>query len=128
MRHPTARNQIGKEVSEAAIHSAGFAMTATAGDWVTSHAEALFDPGQSFGGGTNTSLERNQLHMRKAWLLFGDLDRSPFHASIGKMVVPFGLTDTFNPFSASSAWHAFGGIAGLVESRGEQTCKCQRRI
>ncbi len=115
MRHPTAKNQIGKEVSEAAVHSARLAMTATAGDRVIGHAEALFDPGQSFGSGTNTSLERNQLQMRKAWLLFGDLDRSPFHASIGKMAVPFGLTDTFNPFSASSAWHAFGGIANGVK-------------
>ena len=27
------------------------------------------------------------------------------------MAVPFGLTDTVNPFSASSVWHAFGGLA-----------------
>ncbi|MDE2639338.1 MAG: hypothetical protein OXI03_02015, partial [Chloroflexota bacterium] len=88
MRHPTAKNQIGKEVSETAAQSARLAMTATAGDRVTGHAEALFDPGQSFGSGTNMLLERNQLQMRKAWLLFGDLDRSPFHASIRQLAPP----------------------------------------
>ena len=58
MRHPTASNQVGKEVSEAAIHSAQLGFTAMFGDWVAGHAEMLFDPEQSFGEGTNTDLER----------------------------------------------------------------------
>ena len=71
----------------------------------------LFDPEQSFGAGTNTDLERNQVQVRRAYALFGDLDRAPFFASLGKMAVPFGLTDTVNPFTASTVWHAFGGLA-----------------
>jgi len=74
----------------------------------------LFDPEQSFGDGTNTDIDRNQLQVRRAYALFGDLDRSPFHASLGKMAVPFGLTDTVNPFSASTVWHVFGGLANGV--------------
>ena len=27
------------------------------------------------------------------------------------MAVPFGLTDTVNPFTASTVWHAFGALA-----------------
>ena len=27
------------------------------------------------------------------------------------MAVPFGLTDTVNPFTASTVWHAFGAMA-----------------
>ena len=111
MRHPTARNQIGKTVSEAAIHSVQLGITATLGDWVAGHAQALFDPEQSFGDGTNTSIDRNQVQMRQAWVVFGDLDRSPLYASLGKMAVPFGLTDTVSPFSASTVWHAYGGLA-----------------
>ena len=34
MRHPTARNQVGKTVSEAAIHSVQLGVTATLGDWI----------------------------------------------------------------------------------------------
>ena len=49
--------------------------------------------------------------MRRAYALFGNLDRSPFYVSLGKMAVPFGLTDTVNPFTASTVWHAFGAMA-----------------
>lgn len=27
------------------------------------------------------------------------------------MAIPFGLTDTVNPFTASTVWHTFGGLA-----------------
>ena len=111
MRHPTAANQVGDTVSEAAIHSAQLGLTGSVRAWLTGHAEMLFDPEQSFGAGTNTDLERNQVQVRRAWVLFGDLDRSPFHASLGKMDVPFGLTDTVSPFTASTVWHAFGALA-----------------
>lgn len=111
MRHPTASNQVGKLVSEATIHSAQLGFTATLGDWVTGHAVMLFDPEQSFGEGTNTDIKRNQVQVRQAYVLFGNTDRSPLFASLGKMEVPFGLTDTVNPFTASTVWHAFGGLA-----------------
>ena len=52
--------------------------------------------------------------MRRAYALFGNLDRSPVYASLGKMDVPFGLTDTVNPFTASTVWHAFGALANGV--------------
>ena len=35
MRHPTASNQVGKEVSEATIHSAHFGFTAMLGYWLS---------------------------------------------------------------------------------------------
>lgn len=111
MRHPTASNQVGDEVSEAAIHSAQLGFTALLGDWFTGHAQVLYSPEQSFGSGTNTSLERNQLQVRRAYVLIGNLDRFPVYASLGKMAVPFGLTDTVNPFTASAVWHAFGALA-----------------
>ena len=111
MRHPTASNQVGKEVSEAAIHSAQLGFTAALGNWIVGHAAMLFDPEQSFGAGINADLERNQVQVRRAYVLFGDLARAPLFASLGKMAVPFGLTDTVNPFTAPTVWHAFGGLA-----------------
>ncbi len=114
MRHPTASNQVGKTVSEAAIHSVQLGVTATLGDWITAHSVLLYDPEQSFGTGTNTDIQRNQVQVRRAYVLLGDLDRTPFRVSVGKMAVPFGLTDTVNPFTASTVWHAFGGLANGV--------------
>jgi hypothetical protein len=111
MRHPTSTNQRTTEVSEAVIHSAQLSVLANLNDWSTGYMELLYDPEQSFGAGTNTALARNQIQLRQGYVLFGDLKTSPFYASIGKMATPFGLTDTVNPFSASTVWHAFGQLA-----------------
>ena len=114
MRHPTATNQAGKTVSEAVVHSVQLGLTGTLNDWTTANVEILYDPEQSFGSGTNTALTRNQLQVRRAYVLLGNLDRSPYYVSLGKMAIPFGLTDTVNPFTASTVWHAFGGLANGI--------------
>lgn len=111
MRHPTENNQRTRTASEAIVHSAQLSLTGNIGGGFTGHMQALYNPTQSFGDGTITSLERNQVEMREAYILFGNLNYSPFYSSIGKMVTPFGLTDTPNPFTASTVWHAFGGLA-----------------
>ncbi|GIX29988.1 MAG: hypothetical protein KatS3mg124_0460 [Porticoccaceae bacterium] len=111
MRHPTAANQRTRHVSEAVLHSAQLGLAAALGDWLTGYAEFLYHPGQSFGAGTLTSIERNQVELRRGWVLWGDLERFPVYGLIGKVEIPFALTDTVNPFTASTVWHAFGGLA-----------------
>ena len=110
MRHPTANNQIGKDVSEAVIHSFQLSFTATINRWITSYAELLYNPEQSFGSGTITNLNRNQIQLRKAFVVFGNLNKSPFYGAVGKMDAPFGQMGTVNPFTNSTMWHAFGGL------------------
>ncbi|MCP5142069.1 MAG: hypothetical protein H6980_06945 [Gammaproteobacteria bacterium] len=111
MRHPTASNQRTTEASEAVIHSAQLAVTATMGDWITGYMEMLYNPTQSFGTGTLTDVNRNQVEVRKGYVILGNLDESPYYAQIGKMDTPFGLMDTVNPFTSNTVWHAFGGLA-----------------
>ena len=110
MRHPTSNNQIGKDVSEAVIHSFQVSLTGTVNSWITAHAELLYSPEQSFGAGTITALSRNQLQLRKGFVLLGDLNKFPLYAAIGKMDAPFGQTGSVNPFTNSTLWHAFGGL------------------
>ncbi len=110
MRHPTPNNQIGTEVSEAVIHSAQLSLTGTVNNWLAAYMEILYNPEQSFGGGTITSLGRNQLQLRKGFIVFGDLNDFPVYGAIGKMDAPFGQTGSVNPFSNSTMWHAFGGL------------------
>ena len=110
MRHPTANNQIGKSVSEAVLHSFQVGSTAILNRWLTAYTEILYNPQQSFGRGTITALERNQLQLRRGFVVVGDLNRSPWYVSLGKMDAPFGLTGSVNPFTNSSMWHAFGGL------------------
>lgn len=110
MRQPGA-NHIGKSVSEAAIHSAQLHVTASVNPWLTGYVELLYDPQQSFGAGTITALSRNQIQLRRGYVLVGDLKRSPVYGMIGKMDTPFGQTDTVNPFSLSTDGHTFAGLA-----------------
>ncbi len=111
MRHPTPSNQIGKSASEAVVHSANLSVTANVTEDITAYLELLYDPEQSFGAGTITALGRNQLQARKAYVMWGNLDKSPVYASLGKMDIPFGLNDTVSPFTNSTNWHAFAGLA-----------------
>lgn len=111
MRHPTATNQIGKEVSEATLHSFQLSFTGIVNNWITLCSDILYNPQQSFGGGSNTSLNRNQIQLRKAAIVFGDLNTFPVYFAIGKMDTPFSRTGSVNPFSNSTTWHAFGGLA-----------------
>ena len=116
MRHPTSNNQIGETVSEAVVHSAQLATTARLTDDITTYVEFLYNPQQSFGSGTITDLNRNQVQVRKAFVLWGNLDERPIYAALGKMDTPFGLQNTVSPFTNSTSWHAFAGLAygGMV--------------
>ncbi|MCB0624935.1 MAG: hypothetical protein KDC43_13730 [Saprospiraceae bacterium] len=110
MRHPTASNQIGDQVSEAVLHSAQLSLTAPITSWLAAYMEVLYDPEQSFGAGTITALGRNQLQLRKGYILLGDLNKFPIYLALGKMDAPFGQTNSVSPFTSSTMWHAFGGL------------------
>ena len=110
-RHPTSGNQVGKHVSEAVIHSAALAATARLTDDFTGFLELLYDPEQSFGTGTLTDINRNQIQLRRGWVMWGNLDKRPVYALIGKMDIPFGFNDTVSPFTPSTNYHAFAGLA-----------------
>lgn len=81
MRHPTESNQRTKEVSEAVIHSAQVGVTANLGDWVSGYIEMLYNPEQSFGSGTIVDIDRNQVEVRRGYVVIGNLNESPYYAS-----------------------------------------------
>ena len=110
MRHPTSANQIGTEASEAVIHSFQFSLYGAINSWIATFAEVLYNPEQSFGAGTITSIDRNQLQLYRGFVLLGNLDKFPLYGAIGKMDAPFGLMNSVNPFTNSTMWHAFSGL------------------
>jgi hypothetical protein len=110
MRHPTSSNQIGDVVTEAVIHSFQVSLTGNVTPWLSSHAEILYNPEQSFGTGIITDLARNQLQLRKGFVVIGDLRKFPLYGAIGKMDSPFGQMGAVSPFTNSTMWHAFGGL------------------
>lgn len=110
MRHPGA-NHVGKTVSELVLHSTQLQLTANIAPWISAYAEVLYDPQQSFGAGSITALARNQLQVRRGYMLVGDLSKFPVYAMLGKLDSPFGQTDTVNPFTLSTDWHSFSGLS-----------------
>ena len=102
------------------VHWPGYANLGLNLPNVTGYAELLYDPEQSFGQGTITALARNQIQLRRGWVMFGNLDQLPVYALVGKMDTPFGLNDTVNPFTNSTNWHAFAGLA----YGGQVGCMC----
>ena len=111
MRHPTQANQTGAHSSEATIHAAQIQATIAFAPSLSGYVEMIYNPEQSFGAGTLTDINRNQVEVRKAFLLYGNLKNSPIYAAIGKMDVPFGQNDTVSPFTNSTNWHAFAPLA-----------------
>lgn len=111
MRHPTGNNQRTRDTQEITINSAQLAFTFTPHPDFTGFVEMLYDPEQSFGAGTLTALTRNQVQVRKAYMMWGNLAKRPVYVAAGKMDVPFGLQDSVSPFTNSSVWHAFAPLA-----------------
>jgi len=112
MRHPTSANQIGKSASEAVVHSANINMTGRLTEDVTAYLELFYNPEQNFAANsTITGLPRNNVNVRKAYILWGNLDKTPWYGALGKMDIPFGWNDTVSPFTNSTNWHSFAGLA-----------------
>lgn len=112
MRHPTSANQLGTSSSEAVIHSSNINLTAKLHKNLIGYVELLYNPEQNFASGsTITGLPRNNVNVRRAYVLWGNLDMSPMYASLGKMDIPFGWNDTVSPFTNSTSWHSFAGLA-----------------
>ncbi len=112
MRHPTSANQVGESVSEAVVHSANINLTAQLGDKWVGYVETYYNPEQNFAAASSiTGLPRNNINMRRAYVMYNGLKEGNFYASLGKMDIPFGLNDTVSPFTNSTNWHSFAGLA-----------------
>lgn len=111
MRHPTANNQRTQNVSEAVLHSANIMLAGSVNSWLSIYTEFLYNPEQSFGAGTTTTLTRNLVQLRKGFVMIGNLDKMPLYFALGKMDGNFGQQGSVSPFTNSTMWHAFGTLA-----------------
>ena len=111
MRHPTENNQVTNDVSEAVLHSASLSFSGAVNNWLSLYTEFLYNPEQSFGPGTTTSLGRNQVQLRKGFITIGDLNEFPMYFALGKMDGNFGLQGSVSPFTNTTMWHAFASLA-----------------
>lgn len=96
---------VGNTATDARLVHANAGLTAHVNDWISVHGELLFSDVFTF-----PTFQQGSLQTRQAYAVFGDLDRSPWYAFLGKKNVSFGDMGTLSPFSQSVVWHYFGAL------------------
>ncbi|MGB0908691.1 MAG: hypothetical protein ACPGVT_14475, partial [Maricaulaceae bacterium] len=99
-RFPFFSNRTDKQTGVFAINNAAFAFTSTYGDWTTIYMQPEYSETE-YGG------DQDEFQLRKAYIVFGNLQKSPFYAAFGRKDVDFGNFDSYNAFTHNEANHYF---------------------
>lgn len=83
-----------------AINNAALAITGTFGDWTTIYLQPEYSE-------TDFRGDQDELQLRKAFVTFGNLDKTPLYAAFGRKTIDFGNFDGYNPFTQTEAQHYF---------------------
>jgi hypothetical protein len=100
----------GKSLSRFVINNASVSVTATPTTWLTGYAQLEYTeiefPGQ------------DSLQARKAFIVAGNLDKSPVYGFLGRKTIDWGNFETYSPFTHSVGNHFWradsdGPVAGI---------------
>ncbi|MDF2377844.1 MAG: hypothetical protein P1U81_16525 [Verrucomicrobiales bacterium] len=98
-RFPGERGNVSKTSDRWVASNAALAVTARPVNWLTAYAQLEYSevefPGQE------------DWQYRKAFVMIGDLDHSPFYGYFGRNTVDFGWLDGYNPFTHTVNNHSF---------------------
>ena len=99
-RFPFFSNRTDDESGVFAINNAALAITGTFGDWTTIYLQPEYSE-------TEYRADQDEMQLRKAFVTFGNLDKTPFYAAFGRKTIDFGNFDGYNPFVHTEAQHYF---------------------
>ena len=100
----------GKSLSRFVINNAALSLTATPTPWLTAYTQFEYTeiefPGQ------------DSLQTRKAFVVAGNLDKSPVYGFLGRKTIDWGNFETYSPFTHSVGNHFWradsdGPVAGI---------------
>ncbi|WP_156811845.1 LbtU family siderophore porin [Robiginitomaculum antarcticum] len=103
-RFPDFTNRTDDRSGVFAINNAALAITSTFGDWTTIYLQPEYSE-------TEFKHSQDEFQLRKAYVTFGNLDRTPFYAAFGRKTIDFGNFDGYNPFTQTEAQHYFWAVA-----------------
>ncbi len=86
-----------------AINNAALAFTGSFGDWTTFYLQPEYSETEFFG--------QSEFQLRKAFVVFGNLDKSPLYAAFGRKTIDFGNFDGYNAFTQTEAQHYFHAVS-----------------
>ena len=96
----------GTRASDIRLLQANQGFSFTFSPKVHGHLETLYSDVFSFDDPKQGSFQ-----VRQAYVVFGDFDRTPFYAYLGKKTVGFGDMGTLSPFTQAVPWHYFAALA-----------------
>lgn len=82
------------------LQNASLGITASAHDWVTLHGTYQYSETEYAG-------DQDELQLRQAYAVIGNLNQSPVYAAIGRKTIDFGEFATFSPFTQSVGQHFY---------------------
>ncbi|MGB6231686.1 MAG: hypothetical protein WBF53_16335 [Litorimonas sp.] len=103
-RFPFFSNRTDDEAGVFAINNAALSFTSTFGDWTTLYLQPEYSETEYPG-------EQDEFQLRKAFVVFGNLERSPFYAAFGRKTIDFGNFDSYNAFTQNEGQHFFWAVS-----------------
>ena len=103
-RFPFFSNRTDTQTGVFAINNAALAITGTFGDWTSIYLQPEYSE-------TDFSSAQDEMQLRKAFVTFGNLDKTPFYAAFGRKTIDFGNFDGYNPFTQTEAQHYFWAMS-----------------
>jgi hypothetical protein len=99
-RFPFFSDRTDKQAGVFAINNAALSFTSTFGDWTTIYLQPEYSETEFRG-------DQDELQLREAYVVFGNLQKSPFYAAFGRKTIDFGNFDGYNAFTQTEAQHYF---------------------
>ena len=87
-----------------AIDNAALSFTSTFGDWTTVYLQPEYSE-------TEYGSDQDEFQLRKAFVVFGNLEKSPFYAAFGRKTIDFGNFDSYNAFTHNEGAHYFHAVS-----------------
>lgn len=103
-RFPDFSSRTDDEAGVFAINNAALSFTSTFGDWTTLHLQTEYSE-------TEFARDQDEFQLRKAFVVFGNLQRSPFWAAFGRKTIDFGNFDSYNAFTQNEGHHFFWALS-----------------
>lgn len=102
-RFPDFSNRTDDQTGVFAINNAALSFTGTFGDWTTMYLQQEYSETEFAGQG--------EMQLRKAFVVLGNLEKTPFYAAFGRKTIDFGNFDGYNAFTQTEAQHYFHAVS-----------------
>ena len=103
-RFPFFSDNTDDEAGVFAIDHAALSFTSTFGDWTTVYLQPEYSE-------TEYGRDQDEFQLRKAFVVFGNLEKSPFYAAFGRKTIDFGNFDSYNAYTHNEGAHFFHAVS-----------------